>query len=169
MLFVWDFENNLVVASVGMGWDMGPPMWPYRAIKIICYAINAPAYVVCWPLLRLLDPRNPSIQYAIWFPATLILWWWVGRSIDFGLLGAKTWSKPKLIAAFLIVISLVLLRVAAFTGMDTYHWFRSYWPRQPAVNGFLFVEAAGSAGWCMALAIAFTRSALGLLRKAPET
>jgi hypothetical protein len=28
VLMTWDFENNRMVALMGMGWDMGPPFWP---------------------------------------------------------------------------------------------------------------------------------------------
>src|SRR2546430_841395 len=78
-LFTWDYENERVIASMGMGWDTGPPVWPYRVVPSISYAVNAPAYVISWPILKLLHLRTYSLQYAVWFPAILVLWWWVGR------------------------------------------------------------------------------------------
>jgi TRAP-type C4-dicarboxylate transport system permease small subunit len=41
-LFGWDYENERVVASVGMGWDTGPPVWPYRAVPLFSFAVNGP-------------------------------------------------------------------------------------------------------------------------------
>jgi hypothetical protein len=35
--------------SMGMGWDTGPPLWPYAAVPLFSYAINTPAYVISSP------------------------------------------------------------------------------------------------------------------------
>jgi hypothetical protein len=34
VLMTWDYENNRMVGLMGMGWDMGPPFWPYQAIYL---------------------------------------------------------------------------------------------------------------------------------------
>jgi hypothetical protein len=43
VLLRWEYQNERVVASMGMGWDTAAPLWPYRAVQIISYAINGPA------------------------------------------------------------------------------------------------------------------------------
>jgi hypothetical protein len=164
VLFSWDYQNERVVESMGMGWDTGPPMWPYRAVQIISYAINAPAFVVSWPILRLLEPRKYWVQYAVWFPAIVALWWWVGRSIDFGLLGSRNYSHRKLIAATLLIAAAALLSLAAYIGLDEYHWAQQYWRGHPPIYAFLFLRAAGPMLWCSFFAAAFIRSAARLVK-----
>ncbi len=46
VLFGWDYENNRIVVYMEMGWDTGPPMWPYQVVPLLSYAINVPAYIV---------------------------------------------------------------------------------------------------------------------------
>jgi hypothetical protein len=167
VLFIWDYQNERVIESMGMGWDTGPPMWPYRAVRIMSYAINAPAYVVSWPILRLLEPRIYSLQYAVWFPALVTLWWWVGRSIDFGLLGSRNYSHRKLIAASLLIAAVGLLTSATYIGLDEYQLAKQYWRDHPPVYAFLFLRAAGPMLWCLCFAAAFVRSAVRLVKGQP--
>jgi hypothetical protein len=168
VLFSWDYQNERVVESMGMGWDTGPPMWPYRAVQIISYAINAPAYVASWPIVKLLKPRMYSPQYAVWFLALVALWWWVGRSIDFGLLGSRNYSHRKLIAASLLIGAVALLSLATSIGLDEYHWAQQYWMGHPPVYAFLFLRAAGAMLWCFFFAAAFVRSAARLVKRQPS-
>jgi hypothetical protein len=167
-LFSWDYQNERVVASMGMGWDMGPPTWPYRAVQIISFAINVPAYVVSWPILKLLEPRIDSFPYAVWFPAIVALWWWVGRSIDFGLLGGRNYSHRKLIVASLFIGALALLSLATYVGLDEYHWAHQYWRGHPPVDAFLFLGGAGEMLWCFFFAVAFVSSAARLVKGQPS-
>ena len=103
---------------MGMDWDLGPPVWPYRAVPSISYAINAPAYIFSWPILKLPDLHTNSLQYAVWFPAILVLWWWVGTYIDFGFLGPGSGSWPKLKAGILFIVSAVLVFLAFQVCLD---------------------------------------------------
>ena len=137
-------------------------------MQIISYAINAPAYVASWPILKLLEPRIDSLQYAVWFPAIVALWWWVGRSIDFGLLGSRNFSHRKLIAASLLIAAVGLLSLATYIGLDEYHWAQQYWRGQPPVYAFLFLRAAGPMLWCFFFAAAFVRSAARLVKRQPS-
>ncbi len=69
MLMLWDFENNRMVGLMGMGWDMGPPFWPYQAIHLLLSTINAPAFVLSIPVLKLVNLQTLSLQYGVWLPA----------------------------------------------------------------------------------------------------
>src|SRR5271157_4254772 len=115
-LFGWEYENDRVVASMGMGWDTGPPIWPYLAVPLFSHAVNAPAYIISWPILKLLNPRTDWLQYVAWFPAIVALWWWVGTYIDFGLLGCRRDSRRRLKTGILLAASLAFLLVAAWVG-----------------------------------------------------
>jgi hypothetical protein len=57
-------ENNRMVGLMGMGWDMGPPFWPYQAIYLLLFTINAPAFVLSMPILKLLNLQTLSLQYG---------------------------------------------------------------------------------------------------------
>jgi len=166
-LFAWDYENERVVASMGMGWDTGPPIWPYRAVPLFSYAVNTPSYEISRPILKLLDLRTSSLQYAVWFSAIMALWWWIGTSIDFGLLDRRSYSHPKLVAGILFAGAVFLLSLAAHVGLDEYRLFQQYWPGHPPIYAILLLRAAGPILWCFFLAGAFVRSAFHLIRREP--
>lgn len=163
-LFTWDYHNERVVAAMGIGWDTGPPLWPYRAVPLFSYAVDVPAYLISWPVIRVLDPRTPLYQYAVWFSAILALWWLVGTRIDFGLLGRRRHSHPKLIAMILVAGGAVLLILGAHIGVDEYFSFRQYWPNHPPIYAILLLRAVGPMHWCLCLTAAFLRSAIHLVR-----
>jgi hypothetical protein len=166
-LFAWDYQNERVVASMGMGWDTGPPMWPYRALPLFSFAVNGPAYIISWPILKLLDVRTYSLQYAIWFPAIVALWWWTGTCIDFGLLSRRSYSHRKSVAGILLAGGIVLLILAAHVGFDEYRSFQQYWPGHPPIYAILLLRAIGPILWCIFLARTFVRSAIRLIRREP--
>src|SRR5713226_1804701 len=166
-LFAWDYQNERVVASMGMGWDTGPPMWPYRAVPLFSYAVNTPAYVISWPILKLLDLRTLSLQYAVWFPTIVALWWWVGTCIDFGLLGRRSYSRWKLVVGILLAGAVVLLILAARVGLSEYRLFQDYWPGHPPIYAILLLRAVGPMLWCSFLAGAFVRSTIYVVRREP--
>src|SRR6202158_1433101 len=163
-LFAWEYENDRVVASVGMGWDTGPPVWPYRAVPSFSYGVNAPAYIVSWPILKLINLRTLSLQYAVWFPAILVLWWWVGSYFDFGLPGRESHPRRKLRTGILLVASSVLILLAAQVGFDQYRWAREYWSGHPLIYATTFLGPAGSILWCLFFASIFVRAAIYLVR-----
>ena len=163
VLFAWQHENNLVVESMGMGWDTGPPMWPYRAVPLFSYAINVPAYLATWPLTKLINVPADWPYYAVWFPAILLLWWWVGTRIDFGLLGRGIWRRRKFVATLLFLGALLLLALAIGIAIDEYHRFQLYWPSNPPIYAILLLRAIGPMLWCSLFALAFVRSGIGLL------
>ena len=67
MLMLWDYENNRMIALMGMGWDMGPPFWPYQAIYLLLFTINAPAFVLSIPFLKLLNLQTLYFNIASGF------------------------------------------------------------------------------------------------------
>jgi hypothetical protein len=160
--FTWDYENERVVASMGMGWDTGPPMWPYVVVPLFTHAVNAPAYVVVWPILRLFALWSPLWEYPIALPLIVGLWWWVGRCIDFGLLGCRNYKHQKSTFAFLIAGAIALLILAAQACVAEYHSFQLYWPGHPPIYAALLLRAAGPAFWCVFVARAFVRAAIAL-------
>src|SRR5258708_3917663 len=167
VLFAWEHQNNRVIESMGMAWDMGPPMWPYQAVPLFSYALNAPAYIACEPIIKLINARADWIEYAIWFPAITALWWWVGTRMDFGLLGRKRWLHTKLVAGGLLFGSLMLVALAVAIAVGEYHSFQLYWPGHPLIYAILLLRAIGPMLWCSLFALAFVRSAIGLRSCSP--
>jgi hypothetical protein len=126
ILMAWDYENNRMVALMGMGWDMGPPFWPYQAVYLLLYSTNAPAFVLSSPILKLLNLQSLTLQYAIWFPAIVVWWWWIGTRIDFGVLGGRHYRHTKLLAVVLTTASLGLLYVAVRATLSEVHWWMEH-------------------------------------------
>jgi hypothetical protein len=67
VLMTWDYENNRMVGLMGMGWDMGPPFWPYQTICLLLFTINAPAFVLSMPILKLLNLQTLSFNTVYGF------------------------------------------------------------------------------------------------------
>ena len=174
VLFTWQHETNRMIELMGMAWDMGPPMWPYQAVPLFSYAINAPAYIVCWPLTKLIDVPADWPYYMVWLPVIVLLWWWVGTRIDFGLLGRRKYRHPTFTAVLMFVGALVLLILSVNIGVGEYRLFQHYWPAQRAINAaIILLRAIGPILWCLLLARAFIRSAFRLLgrdfQRPPQT
>jgi hypothetical protein len=167
VLFAWDYQNDRVVASMGMGWDTGPPVWPYRAVKMLVYSINVPVFEFLWPIIKWLDIRTNSLPDLICFPAILMLWWWTGRFLDFGLLGRRSFLHRKLAAGILLFGGISLLVLAAYIALGDYHWFREYWRLNPSVTAIALLQTAGRMFWCLFAAGGFVYSAIRLIRREP--
>ena len=150
-LMLWDYENNRMVELMGMGWDMGPPFWPYQAVYLLLSSINAPAFVLSLPILKLLDLHSLSLQYGVWFPAIVIWWRWIGARMDNGILGSSRFRHPKLFAGVLSAASLVLLVIAGRIILGEVHWWMEY-GREPSPFRFhTILRTIGPVLWCFAL------------------
>src|SRR5882724_9887372 len=102
LLVIWAIYNDRVIASMGMGWDMGAPLWPYQTPQILLYVLNYPAHYVAQPMANHLGLVSPH-HYLLVFPATLLWWWFVGLRLDCGLV--TPFSKGQLVV-FLILLTL---------------------------------------------------------------
>jgi hypothetical protein len=152
VLMTWDYENNRMVGLMGMGWDMGPPFWPYQAIYLVLFTINAPAFVLSMPILKLLNLDTLSLQYWIWFPAIVAWWWWIGIRIDFGVLGHRHYRHAKLIAGLLTTASLGLLYVATRATLTEVQWWMEYGSNSSPYCVPTLLRTVGPVLWCLVLA-----------------
>jgi hypothetical protein len=109
-LVLWDIHNERVIASVGMGWDMGAPIWPYQAADIVMRLINCPAYSIVMPIANWLRLAAPTHLFLV-IPAILIWWWFAGFTLDRGL---ARWS---LIAMSVVLVTLLLWSAAAIPAV----------------------------------------------------
>ena len=152
LLMTWDYENNRMVGLMGMGWDMSPPFWPYQAIYLLLFTVNAPAFVLSMPILKLLNLHTFSLQYGVWFPAIVGWWWWVGTRIDFGLLGRRHYRYAQLFAGLLTTASLGLLYVAARATLSEVHWWMQYGRDSSPFRVPSLLRTVGPVLWCLVLA-----------------
>ena len=116
-----------MVQLMGMGWDMGPPFWPYQAVYDLLFTINAPAFVISIPILSLTNFRSHFVlRYGVLFLAIVCWWWWIGTRIDFGILGGRRYRHAKRIAGLLAVVSVGLLFLAVHETLNEFHWWMEF-------------------------------------------
>src|SRR5882762_11117728 len=152
VLMTWDYQNNRMVGLMGMGWDIGPLFWPYQAIYLLLFTINAPAFVLSMPILKLLNLQTLSLQYGVWFPAIVGWWWWIGTRIDFGILGRRSFRYAKLVAGGLSAVSLVLLYSAVRASLGEFHWWMEYGRNSSPFRAPTLVRTISPVLWCLVLA-----------------
>jgi hypothetical protein len=99
-LILWDIHNARVIESMGMAWDTGAPIWPYQASDILLRLLNGPAYSIGMPVANVLRLPAP-MHFVLVIPAILIWWWFLGSTLDRGMVG---WAL-----AGMLVVALVLL------------------------------------------------------------
>ena len=114
-LIFWDIHNTRVIESMGMAWDMGPPVWPYQASDILLRLLNGPAYSVGMPIANVLRLPAP-LHFVVIAPFILIWWWFFGLTLDRGtsawrLLGMVSVLLTLLLWATTAIHSLFLLRL----------------------------------------------------------
>ena len=137
---------------MGMGWDMGPPFWPYQAVYLLLFTINAPAFVLSMPILKLLNLQTLSLQYGVWFPSIVGWWWWIGTRIDFGVLGRRHYRHAKVFVGVFTIASLGLIYVAARTTLSELHWWMEYGRNSSPFRVTTLLRTAGPVLWCLVLA-----------------
>src|SRR5258708_20193112 len=152
VLMMWDYENNRMVQLMGMGWDMGPPFWPYQGIYILLLMVNAAPFVFSMPFLKLLNLHTLSLQYGVWFPAIVGWWWWVGTRIDFGLLGRRHYRHAKLVAGLFSTVSVGLLYVAVRGILTEFHWWMEYGRNSSPFRMPTLLRTGGPVLWGLVLA-----------------
>ncbi|MGA2299641.1 MAG: carboxypeptidase-like regulatory domain-containing protein [Candidatus Acidiferrum sp.] len=152
MLMLWDYENNRMIALMGMGWDMGPPFWPYQAVYLFLYSVNAPAFVLSMPILKLLNLQSLSLQYAIWFPAIVGWWWWIGSRIDLGIISHRHYRYAKLLGSVLAAASLGFIGIAVRVIVGEIRWWMQYAHDYSPYRASTLLTTIGPAMWCLLLA-----------------
>jgi hypothetical protein len=157
-LMIWDIHNEQVIESMGMAWDTGAPVWPYRTPDILLRFLNGPAYFVASPLANAFRLFGPS-HYITVFPAVLIWWWFVGLRLDRGLRPVS--ARWRWATFALLTISAVLLFWAAVAvSADAFHWWFKYASFfKPIERSLLIVSFISPAVWCTVLALLLVVSA----------
>lgn len=150
-LIAWEFHNEQVIQKMGMGWDTGPPVWPYQASWILLQGINAPAYLIELLVFMAFGLKSGPPQLALEFLTILLWWWFIGWRIDFGLVPTQNSLHRKLYAVSSLTVSLGLFGILAYLIADQLH----FWSEYGTVTGQLMrlMRSAGLLIWCLLLGI----------------
>jgi hypothetical protein len=159
-LTAWQFHNDSVIEAMGMGWDTGPPIWPYQTPWILLQAINAPAYALDLLLFTLLGVRNNQARLLLELPTIFLWWWFIGLRIDVGLLPQGNLRQRRLRGTMFGIASLGLWSCATYLVVEQARFWSEYgalgW-RGPVL---LLTRNAGILCWCLLLGLWSTAVAL---------
>jgi hypothetical protein len=158
LLMTWDLHNNRVIASMGMAWDTGAPVWPYEASWIAQVSINAPAYVLSTPLFFLFNLQTATQRYWLFFPVIIAWWWWLGRRIDSGLLPLRAERHRWAIGAALVIGASIFYCIGVLFVLDDTRFWSEY-----GVLAMRLLRTAGPMLWCFSLAVTLTISAFRVI------
>jgi hypothetical protein len=134
-----------------MGWDTGPPIWPYQTSWILLQAINAPAYALDLPLFMLLGVRTSQARLLLELPTILLWWWFIGWRIDFGLLPEKNVPQRRFWGAVLGVASLGFWSCATYLVVEQVRFWSEYGERSWRGPMLFLMRNAGILCWCLLL------------------
>jgi len=123
-LVIWDIHNTEVIYSVGMGWDTGAPVWPYRTPEILLWLLNFPAHVIAQPIANLMDLVAPK-HHLLLLPSTLLWWWLVGLVLDRQSMQSRGSLRWQFVAG-LVVMSATFSSLAAYILIDAFRWWFQY-------------------------------------------
>lgn len=150
-LVIWAFYNEHVIASMGMAWDTGAPIWPYQTPQLLLYFLNYPAHYIAQPMANHLGLVSPQ-DYFLLFPTTLIWWWLLGRQLDHGLVRPK--SKQRwLLFAILVALAVLLLWASMVAGVDAFQWWFQYGEGFWTSSTFMMMLNLAPAVWGSALGL----------------
>jgi hypothetical protein len=158
-LMVWDIFNLRVIASMGMAWDTGAPLWPYQTPDILFSALNTPAYALAAPALYLFR----SIHYVVLFPCVLLWWWFVGVVFDKRLLQPavrKGWTRLTLSSLF----AAIFVILGAFGSWDTFRWWQTYGDSFLSWRILILLRSSAPSIWCFILSSACVLFAVRLAK-----
>ena len=151
-LVLLDIHNEHVIESMGMGWDMGAPIWPYQTSDILLRLLNGPAYYVTMPFAKALR-LVASSQYLLVFPAILLWWWFLGLGLDHGLVITKSrWRWP--VFSVLVVLAVLLLWAATSIFDESFRWWFRYAGLSGGLNALLMMTRfLTPAAWSVVIAL----------------
>jgi hypothetical protein len=150
-LVIWAFYKEHIIASIGMGWDTGAPIWPYQTPHILLYFLNYPAHYVAQPMANHLGLVIPE-DYFLLFPATLVWWWFLGLQLDKELIESK-FHRHWLLFAVLVVLAALFLWAAMIAGADAFRWWFQYGSRLWTPSSLIMMLKLAPAIWGVAVGL----------------
>jgi len=145
-----------------MGYDGGGrPFWPCDAPRYFLAVINLP------PIALIQIPLNHSatvplyLDYVVEFPLILLLWWFIGTRIDFGLLGIGKYENRRSWTAIMITATTILVGLIVWSIWSDIAFHLRYPIQAGSRYSNLLVElrSVPVVLWFSALAYAFVSAA----------
>jgi hypothetical protein len=155
-LVLWACYNENLIASKGMEWDTGAPIWPYQTPQFLLYFFNYPAHYIAQPMANHLGWPSPE-DYFLLFPTTLIWWWFLGLQLDHGLVRPK-YQRQWLLFAILLALAALFLWAAMVAGAEAFHWWFQYGAGFWNPSALLFILKSAPAVWGIALGLGISES-----------
>jgi hypothetical protein len=163
-LLSWQAHNNRIIDSMGMAWDTGAlPMWPYQTPEILLVILNAPAYLVAAPIYAVFGLRTSEERAPILLAAIALLWFFVGRSLDFGLIPQRWGHYKKGMLGFFLPVAVVSLYGCLRIVTDAAAWWSRY--GEISLSSYLILaRVVGLLPWCAVIASVSIRIVARCLR-----
>ena len=149
-----------------IGYDAGRPFWPCETPNYITELIAAPAVAVGQGLSNIWRTAPDHFNYAIELPCILLLWWFLGSRIDFGLLGTGEYRKRRLYATLMAVASAMLIGLLCWSFWEEIKFHQKF---SSAANWGYFRIVADFRSlpaflWLTAFAVGFGVAAFSVFR-----
>lgn len=165
VLIAWDIYNAEVAYEMGMAWDTGWPVVPYRLPEILLPGLNFPAYVLASPFLWLLDLKMQADRYPVLFVAIVAWWHLLGRRLDLGIT-PPSWTRFTRAGALLcIVIGIGTAYMALDAAAAGVQWWLKYSQGLMSDQTVLLFLYVGPAAWELIIASWFGRMAWKMLTR----
>src|SRR5437868_5809267 len=123
---------------------------PFETPQIALTIVNFPAYVVAIPISNALKLPTTDWRNLICLPSILLLWYCVGRRIDFGLLPEKCKRLGAWLRILLLVVAIAAFLAGLYAFADSLKWWLEY--GGPSVSQVLiFTRRNTPTPWCLLL------------------
>lgn len=149
-LMAWERANARVIASMGMAWDTGAPMWPYQTPEILLAILNAPAYFIAAPVWRTFSLNSAEQRHPVLLVASVALWFIVGRAIDDRRRGRKRTLMPLWLRLLVVMAAGAVAYVGAREVFDGAVWWSKYGELHIA-RILILVRIVSFVPWCLAV------------------
>lgn len=149
-LMAWEQANARVIASMGMAWDTGAPMWPYQTPEILLAILNAPAYIIAAPVWWTFNLNSAEQRHPVLLIASVALWFFVGRAIDDRRRATKRMPVRLWLRLLFVIVAGAAVYVGARQVFDGAAWWSKYGEFHVA-SILILVRIVSFAPWCLAV------------------
>jgi hypothetical protein len=148
---LWDIYNQRVIQSMGMRWDMGAPVWPYRTAEILFLLLNLPSSLLANPILDHFHMYDTE-DYLIRFPVATLWWYVVGMYFDYRTPRPGPCRTLRLLACASVAVAFG--GIGVFVLSSAVEWWRSYGDWEFVSQYLIFLRLIAPAIWSLAIAVA---------------
>lgn len=153
VLMLWDLHNDKVSMEMGLSWDTGAPIWPYRMPQLLVPIVNWPAYLLVAPIFWLLGSQMFWVHYIVLLPFIVLWWYWVGRRVDYGLVPSSWLKAGKRVVVLPLLVGVGFTGFGLMTAVEGLTWWFRYGGSVWSPRVMLLASDMAPAAWGFVLAI----------------